>query len=109
MGGAIEREADGLALSSRNRYLSAEQRKTAVALSVALRAVRDAVKAGGDPSEASAKAREDVLKAGFDSVDYIEVRDPASLELVTGPGKPARVFGAARLGNTRLIDNWAVD
>jgi pantoate--beta-alanine ligase len=109
MGGAIEREPDGLALSSRNRYLSPEQRKTAVALSVALRAVRDTVKAGGDPSEAAAKAREDVLKAGFDSVDYIEVRDPATLELVTQPGKPARVFGAARLGTTRLIDNWAVE
>ncbi len=109
LGGAIEREADGLALSSRNRYLSPEQRKTAVALSAALRAVRDAVKAGGDPSQAAAKAREDVLKAGFDSVDYIEVRDPATLELVTDPGKPARVFGAARLGATRLIDNWAVE
>ncbi len=109
MGGAIEREADGLALSSRNRYLSPEQRRAAVALSVALRAVRDVVKAGGDPAAAAAKAREDVLKAGFDSVDYIEVRDPATLELVTEPGKPARVFGAARLGATRLIDNWPVD
>lgn len=109
MGAPIEREPDGLALSSRNRYLSPEQRQIAVALSVALKAVRDAVKAGGDPAEASAKAREDVLKAGFDSVDYIEVRDPVTLELVTEHGKPARVFGAARLGTTRLIDNWAVD
>ncbi len=109
MGGPIEREADGLALSSRNRYLSPEQRQIAVALSVALKAVRDAVKAGGDPSEASAKAREDIVKAGFDSVDYVEVRDPSSLELVTEAGTPARVFGAARLGPTRLIDNWPVD
>jgi pantoate--beta-alanine ligase len=109
MGAPIEREPDGLALSSRNRYLSPEQRQTAVALSVALRAVRDAVKAGGDPTEASAKAREEVLKAGFDSIDYIEVRDPATLELVTEPGKPARVFGAVRLGTTRLIDNWALE
>ena len=109
MGGPIEREADGLALSSRNRYLSPEQRQIAVALSVALKAARDAVKAGGDPSEASAKAREDIVKAGFDSVDYVEVRDPSSLELVTEAGTPARVFGAARLGPTRLIDNWPVD
>jgi pantoate--beta-alanine ligase len=108
MGAPIEREADGLALSSRNRYLTPEQRKTAVALSMALKAVRDTVKAGGDPSQAAAKAREDIVKAGFDSVDYIEVRDPSSLELVTKPGKPARVFGAARLGTTRLIDNWAI-
>ena len=108
MGAPIEREADGLALSSRNRYLTPEQRKPAVALSVALKAVRDTVKAGGDPSQAAAKAREDIVKAGFDSVDYVEVRDPSSLELVTGPGKPARVFGAARLGTTRLIDNWAI-
>lgn len=109
MGAPIEREADGLALSSRNRYLSPEQRQTAVALSVALRMVRDAVKSGGDPAAASAKARGDILEAGFDSVDYVEVRDPSSLELVTEPGRPARVFGAARLGNTRLIDNWAVE
>ncbi|MEN3976205.1 pantoate--beta-alanine ligase [Emcibacter sp. SYSU 3D8] len=109
LGAPIEREPDGLALSSRNRYLSPEQRRIAVALSLALKSVRDIVKAGGDPSAASATAREQVLKAGFDSVDYIEVRDPASLELVTAPGKPARVFGAARLGTTRLIDNWAVE
>lgn len=109
MGGPIEREADGLALSSRNRYLSLEQRQVAVALSAALKAVRDAVKAGGDPTEASAKAREDIVRAGFDSVDYVDVRDPSSLELVTEPGKPARVFGAARLGTTRLIDNWPVE
>ena len=108
MGAPIEREADGLALSSRNRYLTPDQRKAAVALSMALKAVRDTVKAGGDPSQASAKAREDIVKAGFDSVDYVEVRDPASLELVTEPGNPARVFGAARLGTTRLIDNWAI-
>lgn len=109
VGGPIEREADGLALSSRNRYLSPEQRRAAVALSKALKAVRDAVKAGGDPSAASAKAREDIVKAGFDSVDYVDVRDPSSLELVTEARKPARVFGAARLGTTRLIDNWAVE
>lgn len=109
VGGAIEREADGLALSSRNRYLSPGQRRIAVALPAALKAVRDAVEAGGDPVAAAARAREDILKAGFDSVDYVEVRDPATLEPVTEPGKPARVFGAARLGTTRLIDNWAVE
>ncbi|MEN3952958.1 pantoate--beta-alanine ligase [Iodidimonas sp. SYSU 1G8] len=109
MGAPIEREADGLALSSRNRYLSPEQRQTAVALSVALRMVRDAVRSGDDPAAASAKAREDILQAGFDAVDYVEVRDPWSLELVTEPGRPARVFGAARLGSTRLIDNWAIE
>jgi pantoate--beta-alanine ligase len=109
IGAPIEREADGLALSSRNRYLSPAQRQIAVALSVALKAVRDAVNAGGDPSEASAKAREDIVKAGFDSVDYVDVRDTSSLELVKEPGKPARVFGAARLGTTRLIDNWPVE
>ncbi len=108
LGGAIEREADGLALSSRNRYLSPGQRRAAVALPTALKAVRDAVRAGGDPVAAAARAREDILAAGFDSVDYIEVRDPASLEPVTAPGRPARVFGAARLGATRLIDNWEI-
>ncbi|MBI1182586.1 MAG: pantoate--beta-alanine ligase [Alphaproteobacteria bacterium] len=108
LGGPIEREADGLALSSRNRYLTPEQRRVAVTLPDALRAARDAVRAGGDPAAASAKARDAILAAGFDSVDYVEIRDPATLDLVTAPGRPARVFGAARLGGTRLIDNWAV-
>ena len=109
MGGPIEREADGLALSSRNRYLTPEQRAIAVALSRALRQLRDTVKAGGDPVAAAAQAGDSILSAGFDSVDYVEVRDPDTLALVTEPGKPARVFGAARLGGTRLIDNWAVE
>jgi pantoate--beta-alanine ligase len=109
VGGPIEREPDGLALSSRNRYLSPEQRRIAAALPSALRAARDEIAAGGDPAEAAARAREALLRAGFDSVDYVEVRDPATLEAVTAPGQPARVFGAARLGGTRLIDNWPVE
>jgi len=108
IGAPIERESDGLALSSRNRYLSPDQRQCAVALPLALKAVRDAFRAGGDLAAAITRAREDILAAGFDSVDYVEIRHPDTLEPVAAPGGPARVFGAARLGTTRLIDNWAV-
>lgn len=108
IGAPIERESDGLALSSRNRYLSPDQRQAAVALPLALKAVRDAFRIGGDPAAAITRAREDILAAGFDCVDYVEIRHPDTLEPIAAPGEPARVFGAARLGATRLIDNWAV-
>ncbi len=108
IGAPIERESDGLALSSRNRYLSPDQRQAAVALPLALKAVRDAFRVGGDPVAAITRARKDILAAGFDSVDYVEIRHPDTLDPVTVPGGPARVFGAARLGATRLIDNWVV-
>jgi pantoate--beta-alanine ligase len=98
------REDDGLALSSRNRYLSPEQRATAVALSRALRAGADAAPRCAEAALAAAHA---VLAAAPDLVlDYLELTDP---DLGPAPARgPARLLVAARAGSTRLIDNTAV-
>ncbi|HSK26471.1 MAG TPA: pantoate--beta-alanine ligase [Jiangellales bacterium] len=98
------REPDGLAMSSRNRYLSPEERSRAAALAAALRA---GVAAGPRGADAVLDAARDVLgtAAGID-VDYLELRDP---DLGPAPDQgPARLLVAARLGRTRLIDNTAV-
>jgi pantoate--beta-alanine ligase len=107
VGGATVREADGLALSSRNAYLSAAERVKAVALSQALAAVAETVRGGGDANEALREAWQNLYQAGFAKIDYLEVRDAETLETFTR-GRPARVLGAAWLGKTRLIDNVAV-
>ncbi|QXG74833.1 pantoate--beta-alanine ligase [Modestobacter sp. L9-4] len=98
------REDDGLALSSRNRYLSAEQRATAAALSAALRAGAEAGSRGADAVLPAARA---VLAGAPELVpDYLELTDP---ELGPPPAAgPARLLVAARAGSTRLIDNTAV-
>lgn len=103
------REDDGLARSSRNAYLSPEERAVAPELHRALVKVVEGVKAGGAAEELCHRAAAEVLAAGFAHVDYIEVRDAATMAPVTGPGRPARVLAAARLGNTRLIDNVAIE
>ncbi|MBS0521177.1 MAG: pantoate--beta-alanine ligase [Proteobacteria bacterium] len=103
------REPDGLAMSSRNRYLSAEERQRALALYRALNAAADSVRGGKAAcAPVEAEAAQSLLKAGFDKVEYFSVVDAdtlAPLERVTGP---ARIAAAARLGRTRLIDNIAV-
>jgi pantoate--beta-alanine ligase len=98
------REDDGLALSSRNRYLSVEQRATAVALSRALRA---GASAGPQGAEAVLAAAEEVLATEPALVqDYLELTD---IDLGPAPtGGPARLLVAARAGSTRLLDNTAV-
>lgn len=108
VGVPIVRDADGLALSSRNAYLSAEERAVAVELNKVLRQVAEAVAAGAPAAEAAAKGREALLAAGFRKVDYVEVRDAETLAPVDGPGRHARVFAAAHVGRTRLIDNMPV-
>lgn len=105
------READGVALSSRNAYLAPDERKRAPALIAALRHVAARLGEGVAAAEASAQGRRMLEEAGFDRVDYLEVREEDMLALVEGrpaPGRPARVFGAGFLGTTRLIDNWPV-
>ena len=100
------RDADGLAMSSRNQYLSAEQRQAAATLPAAMRTALAAI-AGGTPVAAALDTlRASLLAAGFSSIDYADLADAASLERVTVPGTaPARLLVAARLGSTRLIDN----
>lgn len=103
------READGLAMSSRNAYLSDQQRQQAAALPRAMARACEAVRTGTTAAAALAQLAEELLGAGFGTVDYAELRDPDSLAVVADPAShPARLFVAARIGGTRLIDNRAV-
>jgi pantoate--beta-alanine ligase len=103
------REPDGLAMSSRNRYLAPGERKTAVAMYRELTALARTV-GGGRTSctAAAAKVAQALLVAGFDKVDYLTVVDAESLAPIEHVAGPARIAAAARLGRTRLIDNVAV-
>jgi pantoate--beta-alanine ligase len=109
IGVPTQRDADGLALSSRNAYLTDEERQTARALPRALGEAAAAIQRGGDVGEALAAAKERLAKAGFDPIDYVELRDAESLAPVTAIERPARLLAAARIGRTRLIDNLAVE
>lgn len=104
------READGLALSSRNERLTADERRNAPALARVLRAVAARAAAEEPVMPAIAWAEAELLAAGFSAVDYIAVCDAATLQPLekVDSGAPARVLGAAHLGAVRLIDNVAV-
>ncbi len=108
LGAPTQREPDGLAMSSRNRYLDAEQRQVAANLNRVLAAAGESAAAGADPREAEASAVSALIAAGFDRVDYVEIRDGETLEQVSVPDGRSRIFGAARLGRARLIDNMAL-
>jgi pantoate--beta-alanine ligase len=108
VGVPTQRDADGLALSSRNAYLTEEERLAARALPRALGEAAGIIQSGGDITGALAGAREKLTKAGFDPVDYVELRDAETLEPVSSLDRPARLLAAAKLGRTRLIDNLAV-
>lgn len=106
---ATVREADGLALSSRNIGLSPEQRAIAPVLHRTLVRMAARLADGASVPEAEvAWGRERLAQAGFAAVDYLDVRDPRSLEPVTRAAVPARILAAARLGPVRLIDNVPV-
>ena len=105
IGAPTAREEDGLAISSRNQYLSATQRRVASALNRILLDLGVDVQNGLSPSEASERGRNALLDAGFDDVDYVEVRDAETLGSITKLKTPARILAAVRLGKTRLIDN----
>ena len=106
----IVRAEDGLALSSRNAYLTPEQRRAAPALHRALQTAAAAMASGGSVSTAERTAAAALREAGFDAVDYVETCDPTSLARL-GPGPlaaSARLLAVARFGRTRLLDNVAV-
>jgi pantoate--beta-alanine ligase len=107
-GGAIVREDDGLAMSSRNAYLNPEQRKIAGKLNRILSGAAQNVRAGKSIATAEAHARAELLSAGFNSVDYVAIRDAVTLEKIESAGHPARILAAVKIGGTRLIDNMAV-
>jgi pantoate--beta-alanine ligase len=103
------RDVDGLALSSRNAYLSADQRKQAVGLHDALNATRDAILSGESVAAALTTARESIESAGFSTIDYVALVDAATLEPLDEPRGAMRLIAAATIGGTRLIDNIAVE
>lgn len=107
IGAPTRREADGLALSSRNAYLSPAERTIAPALHRAMTACASAIKSGTPIPEATATATAAVLAAGFKSVDYIAIRDADTLAEPAATS-PLRILAAAWLGKTRLIDNIGV-
>ena len=103
IGGPLIRDHDGLALSSRNRYLSPSDRQRALTLHQSLRWMKSQVTNGARNAEkllTEAKALLDV-----DAIDYIDIRNPNTLQAISDINGPARAFIAAKLGDTRLIDN----
>ena len=106
--GATVREADGLAMSSRNRYLSSEERARAVVIYDVIRTVASAARSGAHEG-AIAEGIDALTAAGFGPVDYLTVRDAETLKSWSRVnGRPGRVLVAAWLGKTRLIDNVGV-
>ncbi len=103
------RDRDGLARSSRNAYLTADERAAAPALNRALKGIAAIAAKDGLVNKAIDVATHDLLRAGFRKVDYLAVCDAESLApFAAKTGRPGRVLGAAWLGATRLIDNIAV-
>lgn len=107
--GETVREADGLAMSSRNAYLTPQERAIAPAMHRALVSAADALRTGAALDAVLEAAANAMLHAGFASVDYVAARDAETFAPLThGPlTQPARLLAAARLGSTRLIDNIA--
>jgi pantoate--beta-alanine ligase len=109
IGVPIVRDADGLALSSRNAYLSTDQRAAALALPRALHAARDAILTHQPVASALEQGIASILAAGFAKVDYFTLADALTLEPVTAlTGRPLRLLAAAKIGKTRLLDNLAL-
>ncbi len=108
VGVPTRRDADGLALSSRNAYLTGEERQAALALPRALEQASARISGGGNVGAALDEARASLAAAGFDPIDYVELRDAETLAIVTSAQRPARLLAAAKIGRTRLIDNIEV-
>jgi len=107
LGSPTIRDSEGLAMSSRNAYLSAQELEIARQLNKILRKAASALEGGADEAATMAAARQDVLDAGFDSVDYVAARQSNTLA-PWQQDTDGRVLVAARLGKTRLIDNVEV-
>lgn len=108
IGGSIKREADGLAMSSRNNYLTSADRETSQQLSKAIASCRQQVEQGISPDQAEENAVKTLQKHGF-TVDYVTLREAGTLAKVSLNNMPADtelvVLAAAKIGQTRLIDN----
>jgi pantoate--beta-alanine ligase len=108
VGVPVVREADGLAMSSRNRYLTAEQRVIAGRLPRIMQDLAKSLRDGRSAADRLAIGREQLLAAGFDKVDYLELCDTDMVLPIGAATAPSRLFVAAFVGRTRLIDNWPV-
>ena len=104
----IVRDPDGLAMSSRNAYLSAEHRAAAATLPRAMDEAIARIRDGQEAAPTLAMLEDQLLGAGFASVDYAELRDGNTIALLDADNGNARLFVAARIGGTRLIDNKPV-
>ncbi|GGB93198.1 pantothenate synthetase 2 [Novosphingobium endophyticum] len=103
------READGLAMSSRNAYLGREEREQAAVLPRAMKTAIAAIESGGDVAASLAALEQALLAGGFAALDYAALADAESLAPLTTRGdRPMRLLVAARIGKARLIDNMAV-
>lgn len=107
-GAPLVRDEHGLALSSRNLRLSENGIKAAYALPSQLKQACAAIEAGADIQTTLEETRQSLKEAGFESIDYLEVRDEKELKLLNRFDRPARVFVAAYLEGVRLIDNMAL-
>lgn len=108
VGVPIQRDDDGLALSSRNAYLSPEERVIAKVLPRALGEAVSAIERGADIASTLESARRKLADAGFDPIDYVALCDAATLQPMERADRPGRLLAAAKLGRTRLIDNLPV-
>lgn len=102
------RDEDGLAMSSRNRYLSEQERIAAAMLPAALKDAVAELQAGAAAAPILEKTRAALRAAGFNPIDYVELCDSETLQPLPAAREGARLFAAAHLGRTRLIDNWPV-
>jgi pantoate--beta-alanine ligase len=102
------RDADGLALSSRNAYLTSDDRRRALALPHALEEAREAILGGEPVAPTLDDAKRKLSQAGFSRIDYFALVDAATLEPIEKPDGEMRLIAAATIGATRLIDNIRV-
>ncbi len=110
IGAKLIRDKDGLASSSRNRYLSTGERVTAIKLHKILNKIVQKCEEEDSPDldQILINAKQELLSEGFDDVKYLEIRDAETLETITKIDHPARVITAAVVGKTRLLDNMAI-
>jgi len=108
LGAPIVRELDGLALSSRNAYLGTNERRIAGQLNRVLGQVAAEIRSGISIDEGERSGNAALFEASFDTVDYVAIRDAATLSQLDGPAGTMRVLAAATIGGTRLIDNMPV-
>ena len=95
-------------MSSRNAYLGPRERRIAGQLNVALKIAIAQAKHGDALGKVRSDAAARLLGVGFNTVDYVEIRDAATLERLTTLDRPARILAAVKIGDTRLIDNMAI-